>query len=505
MRNSFTSVPKAPLRGDVVQKKPASAFAALADERVAKQAKPASGGYPNPEWKPPQAAAAKQMAPAQPPQQMKMQQPQTKAPGGMTGDYKPQAKTTGGQPDVRAAALQKFGQSIQDPNVTKKATTPDMAGQKPTRGAYAPKQYPTFNPDDLPDAPKVNMDAVEAYKASIDETKNPGPGYEWDAKVKNPDGSQGRWVKTSLDKMPPGVALDDPGWTWTNGEWVYDPNKAGGAAIDTELAAALKGTPEDYGMSEEMKGKAKQSILNQAAQAKADLSQAMAGRGLGSSGLTGSGFGQIDVGTQMALSDMEIQNWQAGVDNRINELKTLLTARGNELSEKNRREIADQIAELEKAKFEYEQSSQEESDRHTLLNNLIAQLGGEKWAPETLSQAYEMLDAGVSYTDVIKAIQPDSNNKLLLAAAKADAGESDDGDGISGFEGKPATEGEDYVEPDVVTWHSASQADREKAYDEYASKALNAGGVPLGEEDWNLWQQIAYENEQDKQDEEAAQ
>ena len=501
MRNSFTSMPRAPMRGDTVAPKKAMGFGALAEERVAKHAQVPKVQAPKPVQAVAQAAKppANMLAPAQAPKQMQVQKPEAKAPGGMTGDYRaPAQKPDQTSADVRGAALQKFGQRIQDPNAIKKATTPDMAGQKPIRGAYVASKYPTINPSDLPDVPKVNMEAVDAYKASIDETQNPGPGNEWDAKFKNPDGSQGRWVKTALDEMPPGVALDDPGWYYTKDGWVYDPNVAGGKAIDDELAQALKGKPEDYGMSEELKAKAKQSLLNQAAQAKADLSQSMAGRGLGASGLTGAGFGQIDVGTQMALTDMEVQNWQAGVDARINELKTLLTARGNELSEKNRREIADQISELEKAKFEYEQSSQEESDRHTLLNNLIAQLGGEQWDPDALSWAYSQLDKGMSYADVIKALVKNSGDTIvttpsaledvLANAADADAAEMEDFETTPGL-GNESGDVDQYYQPttDPASVQGASEARLKALYDEYVKEADEANGDPFDYNGWLAW------------------
>jgi hypothetical protein len=269
-----------------------------------------------------------------------------------------------------------------------------------------------------------------------------------------------------------------------------------------EALGAMTSPLSEFGFNPEELAAQEAQIIRQAAEAKAKAMQQMAGRGLGGSGLELAGLGNIDVGAISAMTDLQTENKALQIEQRLNEIKTYLSAYGSQLDDETRKELAAEAADLQKEMFEYDKTSQAESDRHTLLNNLIAQVGGEKWAPETLAKAYEMLDAGMPYTDVIRAIVPDSNKKLLLAAADADASETDDG--ISDIYGNDATEGADYVEPEVVVWHSASQAEREAAYDEYASAAVNAGKVPLGEEDWNLWQQMAYDAAQEKEDEKAA-
>lgn len=414
MRNSFTSMPRAPMRGDVVAPKKQTGFGALAEERVAKQAqqkmpvKPKD--YPNPEWD--EAGMQKQM-PAQAPKQMQAPQPQPKQPtGGLVAGPGKVAQPKG----QRAAALDQFAMRIKDPNAVKKATTADMAGADYGR-APAPSNrsggtgYGNISEDasgHAQDAGVTGGQGTTAPSKFYDKSQNPGPGYQWDSVV-------GVWKPVPKSQLPAGVSLDDPGWDYTEKDgWQYDPNKAGGSAIDAELAAALKGTPEDYGMSPEMKAQAKQNILNQAAQAKADLSQTMAGRGLGASGLTGAGFGQIDVGTMSTLTDLDVADWQAGVDNRINELKTLLTARGNELSEKNRREIADKIAELESAKFEDQKAQQAEADTWTAMNNLMAQAGADAFSPGAWALVMEQLSNGVSPQEAFKSftVGVDSNTGL---------------------------------------------------------------------------------------------
>jgi hypothetical protein len=155
--------------------------------------------------------------------------------------------------------------------------------------------------------------------------------------------------------------------------------------------------------------------------------------------------------------------------------------------------------------FEYDKTSQAESDRHTLLNNVIAQLGGEQWDAEALAQAYDKLDAGASIQDVLRDLIEDSGGKLLPKPDEPAGGTPPAG--ISGYEGNPGTESDNYAEPKALigkagggeSWYEASESEREAQYMDYASAAVEAGLAPLSEADWNTWQALAYQDWEEKE------
>jgi len=402
MRTSYTMTPKAPPRGAGFQpaqkKKEGLDFGALAADRVASAPKAAQQAaaaqppkqYPNPEWQP----------------QKAIQTPQPKPP---PGGVQPGAQKVAPAAPVEAKqkALDLFGAKLG----AKAKTTPEMAGPKaPPQYGQGPVSgsrsggagYGNIGEDASGRAQNAGSTGAKAEPKQpsrwLSKSENPGPGYYWDSE-------KNTWQPTPAELLPAGVSLDDTGWTYTEKDgWTYAPKDASVSALDKEVAAALKGSPEDYGMSPELLAKAKQSILGQGAQAKTDISQQLAGRGLGASGLVGSGFAGVDVGTQQALTDLDVQNWQAGVDARINELKTLLTAQGNQMSEANRKAIADQIADLDKAKFDYEKEQQAEADLWTASNNVLALTGAEAWGAGAWAFFMDMISSGVPAEEAAKSL-----------------------------------------------------------------------------------------------------
>lgn len=326
-------------------------------------------------------------------------------PGGapQTPAQKAQAAAGSGQ-DVRKQALAGLKSAIvpgqSSAGASPKAKTFGETKQsKPTRyqvdDGYSGSMPP---PDGM-----EGLDEEDRLAPSEEQLKDKGTpifGKQWDYKTE-------RWVDLdpySSAQLPPGVDENTPGvfFDAEKNLWVYDPE--GGAdsdAIDAQLEAALTSSPEDYGMSDKLLAENLQGIDRQGADAKSKLSQQLAGRGLGASGLAGSGFGNIDVGTQAAKTELLTQNFQTGVEARLNELKTLLTAHGNELSEKNRVEIAKQIADAEKQQREYEKLSQKEADQFTFLHNTLANLGSDQWDADAYAYALKLIKGGASYEDVL--------------------------------------------------------------------------------------------------------
>lgn len=418
-KSPFAIPPKAPLRGkgpempsptEVV--KPLD-FTGLAKQRL--------GAAPEAKTNPPTRASIPMGGPA---------------PAPASNGGQPRGFDTAKAPD-RALSQQQYGYAnskFNDPAIREKALAKLKAKQ-----ADAGTQYPSdavTNPEGTNPHPTA-ADAAGAKKAvdALHDQTTPIFGKAW-------DGKSGMWVDQSSDyALPAGVGENTPGVYFDPdmNEWVYDPEHGADMnAIDAQVEKALTSKPEDYGMSPELLAENESKIDRQGADAKAKLSQQLAGRGIGSSGLAGTGFGNIDVGTISAKTDLRTSNFQTGVEARINELKTLLTAHGNELSEKNRVEIAKQIADADKAKFEFEKLSQKESDQFTFLQESLASAGGKQWGLGAEAEVLKLLQSGMSYADVLTklVVNPDGTMNLTdKYKQEKNSGEKKGGTGSSSSSG----------------------------------------------------------------------
>jgi hypothetical protein len=331
----------------------------------------------------------------------------------------------------------------------------------------------------------------------LDPSKNPGPGFDWDSEL-------GKWKAVP---MPPGVTADSPGWYYDmNDGWQYDPYASVKDKVALSASEVMDKDLSEFGFNAEELQAQEDQIIRQAAEAKAKAMQQMAGRGLGGSGLEIAGLGNIDVGAISAITDLKTENKALQIEQRLNEIKTYLAAFGSQLDDKTRNELAAEAMELQKDQLEYEQSEQKEADRHTLLNNAIAQLGGEEWDAEALAQAYDKLDAGASIQDILRDLIEDSGGKLLPKSDEPTSGTPPGG--ISGYQGDPGTESDNYAEPknpfgekknpfdenNNNSWYYASESERKAQYMEYAASAMDAGQAPLSEDDWNKWQEQTYQH-----------
>ena len=376
---------------------------------------------------------------------------------------------------------------------------------------FGPKSSVGINPNYNPTKPhigerlKVNIEPpVRAEEIApidpssaidwdvLDPSKNPGPGFDWDNEL-------GKWKAVP---MPPGVTADSPGWYYDmNDGWQYDPYASVKDKVALNASEVMDKDLSEFGFNAEELQAQEDQIIRQAAEAKAKAMQQMAGRGLGGSGLEIAGLGNIDVGAISAITDLKTENKALQIEQRLNEIKTYLAAFGSQIDDKTRNELAAEAMELQKAQLEYEKSEQKEADRHTLLNNAIAQLGGEEWDAEALAQAYDALDAGESIQDILRNLLEDSGGKLLPKPAEPAGGTPPAG--ISGYQGDPGTESANYAEPPPIQdggdWYAASGSEREAQYMDYAASAVDAGQAPLSEADWNTWQALAYQDWEEKE------
>ena len=355
---------------------------------------------------------------------------------------------------------------------------------------------PILRPSPVRAEPITGQDPASGIDWSkFDPSKNPGPGWDWDQE-------RGMWQEVPTT---PGVSKDSPGWTYGEDGWQYDPMSAVKEKVALNASEVMDKDLSEFGFNPEELQAQEDQIIRQAAEAKAKAMQQMAGRGLGGSGLEIAGLGNIDVGAISAMTDLKTENKALQIEQRLNEIKTFLSAYGSQLDDETRNALAADALELQKAQLDQSKIDQDEADRHTLLNNAIAQLGGEEWDAEALAQAYDKLDAGASIQEILRDLLEDSGGKLLPKPDEPAGGTPPTG--ISGYQGDPGTESDNYAEPKALVglgkggedWKSASESEREAQYMDYAASAVDAGMAPLSEDDWNIWQDQAYWDYEEKQ------
>ena len=139
--------------------------------------------------------------------------------------------------------------------------------------------------------------------------------------------------------------------------------------------------------SDEDKAAFEQMVDKQAAQGKADMSQQMGGRGMGASGLVGSGFGNIDSQAASQIQDFHIQARQMDVENELNRLKTVAQVYGQTLTEEQRMEIFEKMNALEQEKWADDQERMDKQDGWNAILNEMGLKGDEKLSPSEYEEA----------------------------------------------------------------------------------------------------------------------
>ena len=300
--------------------------------------------------------------------------------------------------------------------------------------------------------------------------------------------------------MPEGISKDSPGWVYGEDGWQHDPMAAVKEKVALNASEVMDKDLSEFGFNSEELQAQEDQIIRQAAEAKAKAMQQMAGRGLSGSGLEIAGLGNIDVGAISAMTDLKTENKALQIEQRLNEIKTYLSAYGSQLDDETRNNLAAEAMELQQAQFDQSKIDQDEADQHTMLNNILELVGGEEWDPNALAWAYEQLDAGKSIQDVLSGILESSDSTLFKNEKKPknaeDAKDSTNGTppvGIPGpFEGPNDKKG-NYFAPtpydgpeDDDEWFGLTPEEIHQQYAEYAYEAAKAGLPPLSEFDWGV-------------------
>lgn len=221
--------------------------------------------------------------------------------------------------------------------------------------------------------------------------------------------AQDQFAKDQAEK----AAADQDKGTWSQdeeGNWIYTPGVPGvdaetvGGIADTKVTQppATKGTLSQQIESNLMDylnqatGIPEEQLQGQIAQlhmASGDqmvkMAQQMAARGVGASGLTGQGMGQIASQTVAAVANLRFENAKMAIEEKLNKYKAFMAFRGQAMSEENRMKIFNEMNDLEKQKFNYEKEQNALADQWTKLNNLAAL--GQGWDNQALQFAFKAL------------------------------------------------------------------------------------------------------------------
>lgn len=502
--------PKAPLRGQAPSGAPAPAQDAQIKAVAMQQAQQQPERYQAPAQKAPMAPArapapmaVQQQIPGRAPvpmQQAPQMDPRAQAIAAMKaqtgGDYpnpqwqpKPAYLTTGEAytpapvggvvPATVAPAPVRYNAPaptapIVDMGISALNTTP-VRGAPDTSGSFVPKSPVEMNPRYVPGMP--NEGAVDPTIGPDGQTIEPRPMAPANT--------------TPVRTGPPTGPNPTDAINW---EALADAMGIGGLQDQVkettakEALGAMTSDLSEFGFNPEELAAQEAQIIRQAAEAKAKAMQQMAGRGLGGSGLELAGLGNIDVGAISAMTDLQTENKALQIEQRLNEIKTYLSAYGSQLDDETRKELAAEAADLQREMFEYDKTSQAESDRHTALNNMLAQIGAEQWDPDALAWAYDQLDAGASYADVLRSLSESSSSEAFVPAsvlAQATAKDNEE-QGQGTPQGAPSlTPSGEYAPAEPVWYEEPSQIP--VLYAAYVNEANAAGATPMSQGEWLQW------------------
>lgn len=231
---------------------------------------------------------------------------------------------------------------------------------------------------------------------------------------------------------------------------------------------------EETGISkEELAGQISQLKMASSEQI-AKFAQQMAARGMGASGLTGQGMGQIASQTVGAIANLRFENAKLAIDEKLNKMKAYMAMYGQGLSEENRMAIFDLMHALEQDKWDTQKEQDSLSNKYIEFNNMasLAQVYDEGALAFILDS---LSDPNKSAGDVFDSITLYKEDGLWHLKKKADAPQDDS--------------------PDKATWAKAekkAQSEYEKyvnsieSDEEYANKFTpNQFAQAKGFKDWN--------------------
>ena len=472
-KSSLSTPPKAPFRGAGASqpykdpgKTPAPgpgqhtpsdmAIKQMAEQEAAKSA--AGKSYPDPDWQP--GAKAMGAAPAQAQGQQQQggqgqQQQQSQQAGA------PKAQEAGPKQEVaqnpEMAALEKVllpNTKVEEPwapvSMSQDPATiggllPGPQRLPPTESYVEPQRLPQDASDSWGAQQEANAAAQDAAMASaLAKKSNDNLGDAGNAAFEaafngfaNPNVPVNENADTTdeLDRPPGSHWVDYDSNTGMPGHWAPDTEPDSmNTKFEDYLSQLLGESGDDYGWTDEELGNQQDKIKQQAGMANAELSQQLAGRGLGASGIAGTGFGNIDIAAQQQMADLALQDNALGTEEYLNKLKTVGGLYGTETSEGNRMDIAEMQNETQgdqwKMEFEQAKADQNEADMWAAAENMMTSIGADKADPATLAWVFDQLNSGASVSDIFAGINNTGDTAMLNQGVGLDS-DGGNGDGAS--------------------------------------------------------------------------
>lgn len=181
---------------------------------------------------------------------------------------------------------------------------------------------------------------------------------------------------------------------------------------------------EETGISkEELEGQISQLKMASSEQI-AKFAQQMAARGMGASGLTGQGMGQIASQTVGAIANLRFENAKLAIDEKLNKMKAYMAMYGQSMSEENRMAIFDMMHALEQDKWNTQKEQDSLSNKYIEFNNMagLAQVYDEGALAYILDK---LSDPNMSAGDVFDEMEVYEKGGVMHIKKKGDASTTD--------------------------------------------------------------------------------
>lgn len=304
---------------------------------------------------------------------------------------------------------------------------------------------------------------------------NPGPGFAY-----NPD--TGKWEQ---DALPSGVSADDPRWGFNEetGQWqLHDYEKDGALLGSRYLGEKTKGAIESS-VEDHMNpylDEQKKEAWDQAQAANYQVAQTLGARGIGASGLTAMGMGDVFAATQANVQGMDFDAYGQAAELRLNEIRTLLAGNQGVLTVEAQKELAAEAAKLEKDLAQMQYAREDKDNIWTDIDNHAAAFEKEAkngWDSASLS-AYRAW-ASTPGNDLYKSVifVDEASGKIYFDKEKSQQAMKE-----AGFTG-----GGEPVDPAEVGFEDWWLDTPESAYDNYYNNAKSVGATPMSYYDFATW------------------
>ena len=201
-------------------------------------------------------------------------------------------------------------------------------------------------------------------------------------------------------------------------EDLYKEKFPGKASYDKTMSQFTEWLNQKTGIpEEELQGQIAQVHMQSSDQI-AKFANLMAARGVGAAGLMGAGMGQIASQAVAAIANIKFENEKMKIEEKLNKMKTAAALAGQWMSEENRMKIFEEMSQLDKDKFDWQQKQDENANWWADLNDTAALLQAkEGWDEKALAKAQAAKDEGWTSAEVQQHLMVDDKGKITWTGA----------------------------------------------------------------------------------------